>query len=141
MLLNNKTKCRQLILKMVLVSPKAFPVADDFFTTQILDLIELAVEFRQIKKGANETTKILKRSLVEIVIIAADAEPLEIVLHLPLLCEDKNIPYIFVPSKQNLGKACGVLRSVIACCIITKYESNINQQVKTVKEKIENLLT
>lgn len=31
--------------------------------------------------------------------MAADAEPLEILLHLPLLCEDKNVPYVFVPSK------------------------------------------
>jgi hypothetical protein len=32
--------------------------------------------------------------------MAADTEPLEILLHLPLLCEDKNVPYVFVPSKQ-----------------------------------------
>jgi U4/U6 small nuclear ribonucleoprotein SNU13 len=122
------------------VSPKAFPIAGDSFSSQILDLVELAAEFRQIKRGANECTKVLKRGLVEIIIIAADAEPLEIILHLPLLCEDKNIPYIFVPSKQNLGKACGVLRSVIACGITTKYDSSISRQIKNVKEKIENIL-
>uniref|UniRef100_A0A671K5D4 Ribosomal protein eL8/eL30/eS12/Gadd45 domain-containing protein n=1 Tax=Sinocyclocheilus anshuiensis TaxID=1608454 RepID=A0A671K5D4_9TELE len=42
--------------------------------------------------------------------MAADAEPLEIILHLPLLCEDKNVPYVFVRSKQALGRACGVSR-------------------------------
>ena len=125
---------------MVVISPKAFPVADQLFSTQIFDLVELATEFKQIKKGANESTKVLKKNQVEIIIIAADTEPLEIVLHLPLLCEDKNVPYIFVPSKQTLGKACGVLRSVIACSIITKYDSSINRQIKMVKEKIENLL-
>ena len=26
-----------------------------------------------------------------------DAEPIEILLHLPLLFEDKNVPYVFVP--------------------------------------------
>ena len=35
--------------------------------------------------------------------MAADAEPLEILLHLPLLCEDKNVPYVFVRSKQGKG--------------------------------------
>ena len=126
---------------MVVISPKAFPVADQQFSMQIFDLVELATEFKQIKKGANESTKVLKKNQVEIIIIAADTEPLEIVLHLPLLCEDKNVPYIFVPSKQTLGKACGVLRSVIACSIITKYDSSINRQIKMVKEKIENLLS
>jgi U4/U6 small nuclear ribonucleoprotein SNU13 len=42
--------------------------------------------------------------------MAADATPLEILLHLPLLCEDKNVPYVFVNSKSNLGKMCGVSR-------------------------------
>ena len=47
--------------------------------------------------------------------MAADTEPLEILLHLPLLAEDKNVPYVFVPSKQALGRACGVSRPVISC--------------------------
>lgn len=34
-------------------------------------------------------TKALNRGLAEFVVMAADAEPLEILLHLPLLCEDK----------------------------------------------------
>ena len=42
--------------------------------------------------------------------MAADASPLEIILHLPLLCEDMNVPYIFVSSKADLGQACGTTR-------------------------------
>ena len=42
-----------------------------------------------MKKGANETTKALNRGLADLVVLAADTEPLEIILHLPLLCEDK----------------------------------------------------
>lgn len=45
--------------------------------------------------------------------------PIEIVLHLPLLCEDKNVPYVYVPSRAALGRACGVSRNVIACSITT----------------------
>jgi len=47
---------------------------------------------KQIKKGANESTKALNRGIAEIVVLAADTEPLEILLHLPLLCEDKVFP-------------------------------------------------
>jgi len=52
-------------------------------------VINQAVNFKKIKKGANEATKTLNRGLSELIVLAADAEPLEIVLHLPLLCEDK----------------------------------------------------
>ncbi len=43
----------------------------------------------KVKKGANEATKTLNRGIAELILIAADTTPLEIVLHLPLLCEDK----------------------------------------------------
>ena len=49
-----------------------------------------------MKKGANETTKALNRGCADLIILAADTEPLEIILHLPLLCEDKNVPYVYV---------------------------------------------
>ena len=62
------------------------------------------MNYKQIKKGANESTKCLNRGIAEFVIMAADANPIEILLHIPLLCEDKNIPYVFVRSKQALGK-------------------------------------
>lgn len=58
---------------------------------EILELIQTAAGFKKIKKGANESTKTLNRGQSELIVIAADAEPLEIVLHLPLLCEDKVI--------------------------------------------------
>ena len=46
-------------------------------------------------------TKTLNRGISEFIVMAADTEPLEILLHLPLLCEDKNVPYVFVRSKQG----------------------------------------
>ena len=67
-----------------------------------MDLLQQAVNYKQLKKGANETTKALNRGIAEFVVLSADTEPLEILLHLPLLCEDKNVPYVFVPSKSGV---------------------------------------
>jgi len=72
--------------------------------------------------------------------MAADAEPLEILLHLPLLCEDKNVPYVFVPSKVALGRACGVSRAVISCSITTNEASQMKSTIDKIKIQIENLL-
>jgi ribosomal protein L7Ae-like RNA K-turn-binding protein len=79
------------------MSEKAFPLADADLTIALLDLVQQASNYKQIKKGANEATKTLNRGISELIILAADAEPIEILLHLPLLCEDKNVPYVFVP--------------------------------------------
>lgn len=121
-------------------NPKAFPLSDSALSQQILDLVQQAQGLRQLKKGANETTKTLNRGISEFIIMAADTEPIEILLHLPLLCEDKNVPYVFVPSKTALGRACGVSRPVIAASITTNDASAIKNQIYAVKDKIETLL-
>jgi len=103
------------------VNPKAYPLADSQLSITILDLVQQATNYKQLKKGANEgirlllmcvclsyllslmfvklfliclnlfisATKTLNRGISEFVVMAADAEPLEILLHLPLLAEDK----------------------------------------------------
>uniref|UniRef100_A0A7S1CD40 Ribosomal protein eL8/eL30/eS12/Gadd45 domain-containing protein n=1 Tax=Bicosoecida sp. CB-2014 TaxID=1486930 RepID=A0A7S1CD40_9STRA len=122
------------------VNPKAFPLADAELVVKILDLIQQASNYKQLKKGANEATKTLNRGISELIVLTADAEPLEILLHLPLLCEDKNVPYVFVPSKVALGRACGVSRPVIACSITTNEGSQLKPQINTMKDAIERLL-
>ncbi|ONL95864.1 Ribosomal protein L7Ae/L30e/S12e/Gadd45 family protein [Zea mays] len=115
------------------VNPKAYPLADAQLTIGIIDIIQQAANYKQLKKGANEATKTLNRGISEFVVMAADTEPLEILLHLPLLAEDKNVPYVFVPSKQALGRACGVTRPVIACSVTSNEGSQLKQQIQGLK--------
>ncbi|CAN6246346.1 unnamed protein product [Urochloa humidicola] len=122
------------------VNPKAYPLADAQLTTSILDIIQQAANYKQLKKGANEATKTLNRGISEFVVMAADTEPLEILLHLPLLAEDKNVPYVFVPSKSALGRACGVTRPVIACSVTSNEGSQLKQPIQSLKDSIEKLL-
>ncbi|KAG9034662.1 RNA binding protein snu13 [Tulasnella sp. UAMH 9824] len=118
---------------------KAWPLADANLTNQILDLVQQASHFKQLKKGANEVTKTLNRGIAEFIVLSADTNPIEILLHLPLLCEDKNVPYVFVPSKIALGRACGVTRQVIACSVTTNEARELNSQIQTIKLAIEKL--
>ncbi|KAK6170409.1 hypothetical protein SNE40_018813 [Patella caerulea] len=122
------------------VNPKAYPLAEPQLTQSILDLVQQATNYKQIKKGANEATKTLNRGIAEFIVMSADATPLEILLHLPLLCEDKNVPYVFVRSKQALGRACGVSRPVIACSVTKKEGSQLNNQIAAIQQNIEKLL-
>lgn len=122
------------------VNPKAYPLADAPLTAKILNLVQQAANYKQLRKGANEATKTLNRGLSEFVIMAADAEPLEIVLHIPILCEDKNVPYVFVRSKQALGRACGVSRPIVACSITINEGSQLKPQIQSIQQEIERLL-
>jgi len=115
-------------------------LADPHLTVTILDLIQQAANYKQLKKGANESTKTVNRGISEFIVLAADADPLEILLHLPLLCEDKNVPYVFIPSRQALGRACGVSRPVIACSVTSNEASQLKAQIRNLKDAIEKLL-
>mmetsp|Transcript_27965 Transcript_27965/g.70175 ORF Transcript_27965/g.70175 Transcript_27965/m.70175 type:complete len:130 (-) Transcript_27965:98-487(-) len=118
---------------------KAFPRAPDSLAKVIYNLVEQAANYKQLKKGANEATKTLNRGQSEFIVMAADATPLEIVLHLPLLCEDKNVPYVFVDSKVRLGRACGVSRPVIAASVTTDEGSQLKSQIRNIQNEIEKL--
>jgi U4/U6 small nuclear ribonucleoprotein SNU13 len=100
------------------MSEKAYPLAGAELTIALMDLINQATNYKQTKKGANEATKTLNRGISEMIVMAADAEPIEILLHLPLLCEDKNVPYVFVPRsvghRSNIAVRGILLRAWIA---------------------------
>ncbi|KAJ6525689.1 ribonucleoprotein-associated protein [Mycena capillaripes] len=119
---------------------KAWPIAEADLTNSILELVQQAGQYKQLKKGANEATKTLNRGIAEFIVLTADTEPLEILLHLPLLCEEKNVPYIFVPSKAALGRACGVTRPVISASVTTSESKELSSQIQTIKNAIEKLL-
>lgn len=121
--------------------PKAWPLADDpHLNNQILELANQATQYKQLKKGANEATKTLNRGIAELIILTADTEPIEILLHLPLLCEEKNVPYIFIESKAALGRACNISRPVIAASVTTSEHRELQSQLETIKKEIDRLL-
>ncbi|KIM65355.1 hypothetical protein SCLCIDRAFT_1212527 [Scleroderma citrinum Foug A] len=119
---------------------KAWPMADENLTNSILDLVQQAGQYKQLKKGANEATKTLNRGIAEFIVLTGDTEPLEILLHLPLLCEEKNVPYVFIPSKAALGRACNVSRPVIAASVTTSEARELQSQIRNVKLAIEKLM-
>lgn len=55
-------------------------------------------------------------------------------------CPTQNVPYVFVPSKAALGRACGVSRPVIACSVTTNEGSQLKNQIQQLKLAIEKLL-
>jgi len=72
------------------------------------EVISRAKDSGKVRKGANEATKAIERSQAVLIAMAEDTAPKEIIAHLPGLCEEKGIPYISVPKKEELGKAAGL---------------------------------
>ena len=73
----------------------------------------VAAKQKTLKRGVKEVVKAVRKSLTNpssdvphsVVIIAADISPMDVISHIPVLCEDHQVPYIFVTSRTELGAA------------------------------------
>jgi len=87
------------------------------------EALQIAAKTGTVRKGTNETTKAIERAQAKLVVVAEDVDPPEVVAHLPLLCEERKIPYIFVPSKEKIGNAVGIDVFAAAACIVKEGEA------------------
>ena len=98
------------------------------------EALQLAKQTGSIKKGANEATKSIERGIATFVAIAGDVEPEEVVIHLPTICEQKKIPYIFVPSKLELGKSIGL--NVQCAAVAVENRGKASSQIDDIVSKV-----
>ncbi|MDI9617723.1 50S ribosomal protein L7Ae [Methanothermobacter sp.] len=100
------------------------------------EALEIARETGKISKGTNEVTKAVERGVAKLVLIAEDVEPAEIVAHLPLLAEEKEIPYIYIPTKDELGAAAGLNVGTASAAIVEAGDAEdlINEIIEKVEE-------
>jgi large subunit ribosomal protein L7Ae len=101
------------------------------------EALQIASKTGIVRKGTNETTKAIERAQAKLVLIAEDVDPPEVVAHLPLLCEERKIPYIFVPSKEKIGNAVGIDVPAASVCIVKEGEAT--ELVKEILARIEQM--
>jgi large subunit ribosomal protein L7Ae len=87
------------------------------------EAIEVARTTGKIRKGTNEVTKAIERGTAKLVVVSKDTSPPEIIMHIPLLCKEKGIPCVEVPSKEELGAAAGLQVGTSSVAIVEEGES------------------
>ncbi|WP_309492940.1 50S ribosomal protein L7Ae [Candidatus Hecatella orcuttiae] len=120
--------------------PKAFYVKFDVpkeLADVAYEALRIANDTGKIRRGTNETTKAVERGIAKLVLIAEDVEPPEVVAHLPLLCEERKIPYIYVSSKEKLGEASGINVRAASVAIVEPGESK--EMLSELIKKLETL--
>ena len=122
------------------MSYKNFEVPDELkkkVTKFLSDVVK--ADPRSIRKGVNETTKNVERQKAKLVVIAGDVDAPQVVFHLPLICDEKNVPYVFVDTKDDLGKAANLSVGCSAIAVINVKEQeaalkDIASKVKTLRK-------
>ena len=124
------------------VNAISYPLANKKMTKKCHKLVRKASSMKILRRGVKEVIKGLRKNETDgIVILAGDIYPIDVIAHIPLLLEEKNVPYLFVPSKFDLGAAAATKRPT-SCVFIrkptttkgTKTKSPAKDQKDTTKE-------
>ncbi len=84
---------------LLYVSPIAEPLAGEKLEEKLYKLTKKFISLKGVKRGVKEVGKSIRKGHKGLVIFAADISPVDVISHLPIQCEKKKIPYIFVRSR------------------------------------------
>ena len=96
----------------------AKPLADKKLAKKALKVVKRAAKAKMIKRGIKEVQKAIRKHQKGVCVLAGDISPIDVICHIPILCEENDIPYSYVTSKADLGTACTTKRPT-SCVLIT----------------------
>lgn len=92
---------------------------------------------RLVRRGVAEVTKSIRKGERGIVLLAGDVYPLDIIAHLPILCEEKKIVYGYVGSKAALGGACASGRPAsVLMLVLAPKGAEISAKISELYDKV-----
>ena len=116
----------------------ATPLADEDLTKKCLKLVKKAAKHKNIRRGIKEVSKALRKNEKGLMFLAGNITPVDVLSHLPILCEEKDVPYIFVPAKSELGAAGLTKRPTSCILVLEKDNKSYQEKYDKIKEKIQN---
>lgn len=126
--------------KLKYVNAIAKPMAPKKLSKKIYKCIKKASKHKTyLRNGLKDVQKHLRRGEQGLVIFAGDIHPVEIMCHLPVACEDRDIPYCYTPSKQDIGTAMGVKRGSLM--VLIKEHADYKDLYDEIKSAMKTLST
>ena len=94
------------------------PMATKKQTKKLHKLVKRGAGAKCVRRGVKEVIKGLRKGVKGVCVIAGDINPIDVITHLPVYCEENDVKYMYVPSKQDLGAAASTKRPT-SCVLIT----------------------
>ena len=123
--------------------PIAMPMSSDKpkLTKKLYSLIRKAVtkdKKKGVVKGIKDCTKVIRKKRFKkgLAILGADISPFDVVSHLPVMLEEAGIPYVWVPSRHDLGMAtmCKRATSIVLLKPDAEFESSYEKVEASIQE-------
>jgi len=125
-----------------LLAPIAQPLADDRLQKRVFRLVAAATAAKQIRRGVKEVVKAIRKEKApqekrRMCVLAGDITPIDVVSHIPILCEENSIPYVFVRSRAVLGQFARTKRPTSVVLITLPRDSEHDSLFARCHKKIE----
>ncbi|XP_073011544.1 H/ACA ribonucleoprotein complex subunit 2-like protein [Typha latifolia] len=122
--------------KLMALAPIAKPLAGKKLCKRTLKLVRRASESKCLKRGVKEVVKSIRRGHKGLCVIAGNISPIDVITHVPVLCEEAEIPYIYIPSKEDLATAGATKRPT--CCVLVLTKPTKGELDNEVREKLQS---
>ncbi|KAL7735008.1 hypothetical protein ACLKA6_011272 [Drosophila palustris] len=124
--------------KLLFINAIAKPMAGKKLAKKCYKLIKKAMKHKTyLRNGLKDVQTRLRKGETGICIFAGDVTPVDIMCHLPAVCEEKGIPYTYTPSRADLGAAMGVKRGTVA--LLVRQNEEYNDLYNEVREELAKL--
>ncbi|PIN09713.1 Box H/ACA snoRNP component, involved in ribosomal RNA pseudouridinylation [Handroanthus impetiginosus] len=130
-----KTAQKEREKKILSLAPIAKPLAGKKLSKRTLKLVRRAAEHKCLKRGVKEVVKSIRRGNKGICVIAGNISPIDVITHVPILCEEANIPYVYVSSKEDLANAGATKRPT--CCVLVQTKPTKGELGQEEQEKLK----
>ncbi|KAI0990645.1 hypothetical protein GJ496_005880 [Pomphorhynchus laevis] len=99
--------------KLQFVNSISQPMASRKLAKRLYKCLKLACKSKEnARQGVKYVQKFLSRDEKGIVVLAGNVTPIDVYSHIPILCEEKKVPYVFVPSKEDVGSCLGLNKAM-----------------------------
>eukprot|EP00093_Oithona_nana_P006286 06286.XXX_15491_16036_1 [CDS] Oithona nana genome sequencing. len=122
------------------VSVIAEPMASKKLAKKLYKCIKKGMKHKTyVRNGLKDVQSRIRKGEKGIVVFAGDVTPVDVMCHLPAVCEEKGLPYVYTPSRSMLGQAMGVKRGSLM--VLIKKHDDYEELYDEVKEEMEKLPT
>ena len=125
--------------KIRLRSPIANPLAGKKLTKKVLKGIKKAAKAKAIRRGVKEVIKALKKGEKGVCVIAGDISPIDVIAHVPIFCEELSVPYVYVPSKEDLGTASQTKRPTSIVLMSCKADADYKEAYDEIQKEVAEI--
>lgn len=104
------------------------PMAIEKLTHKLLKLTKKLANVKLIRRGVKEVNKAMRKKEKGFCILAGDVSPVDVISHIPILCEKINMPYVFVPSREALGVSAQTKRPTSVVILLKPDKEDKNRE-------------